>query len=149
MKKQKRLLYLLMLLYLAAVIYLLFCRHASSDVPLGEYARYNTNFIPFLSFYVLYTTPYISYRVLVPFCVNLFGNLALFFPWGVLLPMLDKRLKNAKSFFLLTACVIIAVELLQLVFKVGICDVEDFILNMLGAAIGYLITRILTQKTTD
>lgn len=138
-----------MLLYLAAVIYLLFCRHASSDVPLGEYARYNTNFIPFLSFYVLYTTPYISYRVLVPFCVNLFGNLALFFPWGVLLPMLDKRLKNAKSFFLLTACVIIAVELLQLVFKVGICDVEDFILNMLGAAIGYLITRILTQKTTD
>lgn len=138
-----------MLLYLAAVIYLLFCRHASSDVPLGEYARYNTNFIPFLSFYVLYTTPYISYRVLVPFCVNLFGNLALFFPWGVLLPMLDKRLKNAKSFFLLTACVIIAVELLQLVFKVGICDVEDFILNMLGAAIGYIITRILTQKTTD
>ena len=149
MKKQKRLLYLLMLLYLAAVIYLLFCRHASSDVPLGEYARYNTNFIPFFSFYVLFTTPYISSLVLVPFCVNLFGNLALFFPWGVLLPMLDKRLKNAKSFFLLTACVIIAVELLQLVFRVGTCDVEDFILNMLGAAIGYIITRILTQKTTD
>lgn len=138
-----------MLLYLAAVIYLLFCRHASSDVPLGEYARYNTNFIPFFSFYVLFTTPYISSLVLVPFCVNLFGNLALFFPWGVLLPMLDKRLKNAKSFFLLTACVIIAVELLQLVFRVGTCDVEDFILNMLGAAIGYIITRILTQKTTD
>ena len=138
-----------MLLYLAAVIYLLFCRHASSDVPLGEYARYNTNFIPFFSFYVLFTTPYISSLVLVPFFKNLIGNLALFFPWGVLLPMLDKRLKNAKSFFLLTACVIIAVELLQLVFKVGICDVEDFILNMLGAAIGYIITRILTQKTTD
>ena len=138
-----------MLLYLAAVIYLLFCRHASSDVPLGEYARYNTNFIPFFSFYGLFTTPYISSLVLVPFCVNLFGNLALFFPWGVLLPMLDKRLKNAKSFFLLTACVIIAVELLQLVFRVGTCYVEDFILNMLGAAIGYIITRILTQKTTD
>ncbi len=81
--------------------------------------------------------------------MNLFGNLALFFPWGVLLPMLDKRLKNAKHFFLLTACVIIAVELLQLVFKVGICDVEDFILNMLGTAIGYIITRILTQKKAD
>lgn len=138
-----------MLLYLAAVIYLLFCRHASSDVPLGEYARYNTNFIPFLSFYVLYTTPYISYRVLVPFCVNLFGNLALFFPWGVLLPMLGKRFKSAKPFFLLTAMVIICVELMQLVFRVGTCDVEDFILNMLGAAIGYIITRILTQKKTD
>lgn len=138
-----------MLLYLAAVIYLLFCRHASSDVPLGEYARYNTNFIPFFSFYVLFTTPYISSLVLVPFFKNLIGNLALFFPWGVLLPMLDKRLKNAKSFFLLTACVIIAVELLQLVFKVGTCDIEDFLLNMLGAAIGYIITRILTQKTTD
>lgn len=149
MGKKKTILAAAFAVYLAAAVYLLFMRHAASDMLFSEYVRQNTNFIPFFSFYVLYTTPYISYRVLVPFCVNLFGNLALFFPWGVLLPMLDKRLKNAKSFFLLTACVIIAVELLQLVFKVGICDVEDFILNMLGAAIGYIITRMLTQKTTD
>lgn len=149
MKKQKRLLYLLMLLYLAAVIYLLFCRHASSDVPLGEYARYNTNFIPFFSFYVLFTTPYISSLVLVPFFKNLIGNLVLFLPWGIMLPLLGKRFKSAKPFFLLTAMVIICVELMQLVFRVGTCDIEDFLLNMLGAAIGYIITRILTQKKTD
>lgn len=145
MKKRKRQLIAIFVMYLAAAVWLLFMRHPVSDMPLSEYVRQNTNFIPFFSFYVLYTTPYISYRVLVPFCVNLFGNLALFFPGGVLLPMLDKRLKNAKSFFLLTACVIIAVELLQLVFKVGICDVEDFILNILGAAAGWLIIR----KKTD
>lgn len=145
MKKRKRLLIAIFAVYLAAAVYLLFMRHAASDMPIAEYARQNTNFIPFFSFYVLYTTPYISYRVLVPFCVNLFGNLALFFPWGVLLPMLDKRLKNAKIFFLLTACVIIAVELLQLVLKVGVCDIEDFILNMLGAAAGWLIIRRKTD----
>lgn len=145
MKKKKHLLIAAFVVYLAAAVWLLFMRHPVSDMPIAEYVRQNTNFIPFFSFYVLYTTPYISCRVLVPFCVNLFGNLALFFPWGVLLPMLDKRLKNAKSFFLLTACVIIAVELLQLVFKVGICDVEDFILNILGAAAGWLIIR----KKTD
>lgn len=83
------------------------------------------------------------------FSRNLIGNLVLFLPWGIMLPLLGKRFKSAKPFFLLTACVIIAVELLQLVFKVGICDVEDFILNMLGAAIGYIITRILTQKKAD
>lgn len=145
MKKRKRLLIAPFAVYLAATVYLLFMRHAASDMLFSEYVRQNTNFIPFFSFYVLYTTPYISYRVLVPFCVNLFGNLALFFPWGVLLPMLDKRLKNAKSFFLLTACVIIAVELTQLILKVGICDIEDFILNMLGAAAGWLIIRRKTD----
>lgn len=98
MKKQKKLLYLLMLLYLAAVIYLLFCRHASSDVPLNEYARNNTNLIPFFSFYVLYTTPYISSLVLVPFFKNLIGNLVLFVPWGIMLPLLGKRYKSAKHF---------------------------------------------------
>ncbi len=141
MKKRKRLLIAAFAVYLAAAVYLLFMRHAASDMPFLEYVRQNTNFIPFFSFYVLYKTPYISYRVLVPFCVNLFGNLALFFPWGVLLPMLDRRFKDAKRFFILTACVIIAVELLQLILKVGICDIEDFLLNILGAAAGWLVIR--------
>lgn len=149
MKKQKRSLYFIMLLYLAAVIYLLFCRHASSDIPLGEYARYNTNVIPFFSFYVLYTTPYISSLVLVPFFKNLIGNLVLFIPWGIMLPLLGKRYKSAKHFFLITAAVIICAELLQLVLRVGTCDIEDFLLNMLGAAGGYIIIRKLTQKKTD
>lgn len=149
MGKKKTILAATFAVYLAAAVYLLFMRHAASDMLFSEYVRQNTNFIPFFSFYVLYTTPYISYRVLVPFFKNLIGNLVLFLPWGIMLPLLGKRFKSAKPFFLLTACVIIAVELLQLVFKVGICDVEDFILNMLGAAIGYIITRILTQKTTD
>ena len=141
MKKRKHLLIAAFAVYLAAAVYLLFMRHAASDMPLTEYVRQNTNFIPLFSFYVLYTTPYISYRVLVPFGVNLAGNLLLFTPWGVLLPMLDKRFCSAKRFFLLTACVIIAVELLQLVFKVGVCDIEDFILNILGAAAGWMIIR--------
>lgn len=149
MRKKKTLLITGLIVYLAAAVWLLFMRHAASDMPFSEYVRQNTNFIPFFSFYVLYTTPYISSLVLVPFFKNLIGNLVLFLPWGIMLPLLGKRFKSAKPFFLLTACVIIAVELLQLVFKVGICDVEDFILNMLGAAIGYIITRILTQKTTD
>lgn len=141
MEKKKTILAATFAVYLAAAVYLLFMRHAASDMLFSEYVRQNTNFIPFFSFYVLYTTPYISYRVLVPFCVNLFGNLALFFPWGVLLPMLDKRFCSAKRFFILTACVIIAVELLQLILKVGVCDVEEFLLNLLGAAAGWLIIR--------
>lgn len=144
MEKKKTILAATFAVYLAAAVYLLFMRHAASDMLFSEYVRQNTNFIPFFSFYVLYTTPYISYRVLVPFFKNLIGNLVLFLPWGIMLPLLGKRFKSAKPFFLLTACVIIAVELLQLVFKVGICDIEDFILNMLGAAAGWLI---ISKKT--
>lgn len=144
MRKKKTLLITGLIVYLAAAVWLLFMRHAASDMPFSEYVRQNTNFIPFFSFYVLYTTPYISSLVLVPFFKNLIGNLVLFLPWGIMLPLLGKRFKSAKPFFLLTACVIIAVELLQLVFKVGICDIEDFILNMLGAAAGWLI---ISKKT--
>lgn len=144
MEKKKTILAATFAVYLAAAVYLLFMRHAASDMLFSEYVRQNTNFIPFFSFYVLFTTPYISSLVLVPFFKNLIGNLVLFLPWGIMLPLLGKRFKSAKPFFLLTACVIIAVELLQLVFKVGICDVEDFILNMLGAAAGWLI---ISKKT--
>ena len=38
-----------------------------------------------------------------------------------------------------------AVELTQLIFKVGVCDVEDFLLNLLGAAAGYFFIRKKTN----
>ena len=37
----------------------------------------------------------------------------------------------------------LAVELIQLITKVGSCDVDDMLLNTLGAAAGYLCYRLV------
>ena len=147
MKKNHRVfLFVAFIVYIALLIYLLFFRHRAADIPLTEYIRYSTNFIPFFSFYAFFTTPYISYRVVVPFMVNLIGNMVLFLPWGIALPMLNEKFVSAKRFFTLTAIVIIAVEILQILLQVGTCDIEDFLMNMIGAAAGFLISKRILKK---
>lgn len=71
---------------------------------------------------------------------NLFGNVVLFMPLGVL-PMIYPRLKGFGSFILTVAVTITAVELLQLFTLLGSCDIDDLILNLWGASLGYLLVR--------
>lgn len=146
-KKHRELIFSAFIGYIALLIYLLFFRHRASDIPLTEYIRCSTNFVPFFSFYAFFTTPYISYRVAVPFLINLIGNMVLFLPWGIVLPMLNEKFVSAKRFFTLTAIVIIAVEILQVLLQVGTCDIEDFLMNMIGASVGFFISkRILKNR---
>jgi len=69
--------------------------------------------------------------------VNLFGNIALFVPLGYFLPRLWEGLRKWWRTWLATLLVMTAVELTQLFTLRGTCDVDDLILNLLGAAIGY------------
>jgi glycopeptide antibiotics resistance protein len=73
---------------------------------------------------------------------NLFGNVLAFFPLGIFLPWLFKRLigfwRTTTTVFLATS----SVEILQFVTRVGSFDIDDIILNTIGGAIGYLLIRI-------
>ena len=69
--------------------------------------------------------------------VNLFGNVALFIPLGYFLPRLWCFLRKWWRTWLMTLAVMTAVELAQHLTLRGTCDVDDLILNLLGAAIGY------------
>ena len=69
--------------------------------------------------------------------VNLFGNIVLFIPLGYFLPRLWKGLRKWWRTWLTTLLVMTAVELTQLFTLRGTCDVDDLILGLLGAAIGY------------
>ena len=71
--------------------------------------------------------------------VNLAGNVVMFVPLGVLLPALWRSLRRLIRFLPAVVGVILAVELLQLVTRLGACDVDDFILNLAGALLGYLV----------
>jgi glycopeptide antibiotics resistance protein len=77
---------------------------------------------------------------------QLFGNVALFVPLGFLLPLLSTRYRR----FALTAAVglsvSVSIELLQLAMLLMLMsrrsvDVDDVILNVTGACLGYAIWR--------
>ena len=69
--------------------------------------------------------------------VNLFGNIVMFIPLGYFLPRLFGALRKWWRTWLATLVIMTAVEVAQLLTLRGTCDVDDLILNVLGAAIGY------------
>lgn len=69
--------------------------------------------------------------------VNLLGNIIMFIPLGYLLPMCFSGLQRLWKTLLVSALLIISVELMQLVTLLGSCDVDDLLLNLPGALVGY------------
>jgi glycopeptide antibiotics resistance protein len=73
---------------------------------------------------------------------NLLGNMVGFIPFGFLLPLLLPWFRNGfkilLSGFLLSLCF----ETAQLIFDLGVFDVDDLILNTLGCLTGFLIFRL-------
>jgi len=68
---------------------------------------------------------------------NVLLNVALFIPLGGLLPLLHEKFRKWYRTIPVGLAVSLTIELLQLVFARGICDVDDLLANALGAAIGY------------
>ena len=76
---------------------------------------------------------------------NLLGNVLAFVPFGMILPMLTPKCRNFFHIVLLGFDFSLFVETIQLISKVGSFDVDDLILNTLGAALGYLAYRLIRR----
>lgn len=74
--------------------------------------------------------------------LNLVGNVAGFIPFGLIPPILSKKYRSVLKMALLSFEFSLAVEILQLVLKVGCFDVDDMFLNTIGGILGYLIFSI-------
>lgn len=70
--------------------------------------------------------------------VNLFGNVAIFIPFGIL-SVFVLRKAGFLLILLLSFGFSLSLEAAQLVFAMGSFDVDDLILNTLGGVIGYVI----------
>ena len=70
---------------------------------------------------------------------NIVGNLLVFMPLGFYLPFLNKKMAEFKLFAITVSGLIISVELMQFALRVGNLDIDDFILNLIGALIGFAI----------
>ncbi len=70
--------------------------------------------------------------------VNLAGNVVMFVPLGFFTPVLWPPLRKCGWHLLCMLLIIVLVELGQLITRLGSCDVDDLLLNLIGTALGFL-----------
>ena len=136
-KKELRLKgFLLFVLYMTALVYFLFFADWYGHVP-GQGAEYSFNLVPFVEI-----RRFIRARRQLGFTavfLNLFGNVIGFLPFGFFLPVISRGFRNGFLVTFLGCVVSCCVEIIQLLTRTGSCDVDDVILNTLGAFLGYIV----------
>lgn len=132
MKKRNGCSLIVFALYLAVLLYFLFFAEGFREAVSTTY-RYN--FIPFheIKRYLHYAKR-IGYAMVF---LNLAGNILAFLPMGYFVPKLSRRNIGFWSMSLYVMEASMTVEVLQLLTRVGCCDVDDVILNTLGGMLGY------------
>lgn len=142
MKKHKVHVTLMFLAYIALLVYFLF--FAEMFGRSSGFEEYRYNFTPFREILIFWNG-----RHTLPFStvfLNIAGNVIAFIPFGFFLPMLVKGKKKRFPFIFLcgflTTC---SIEFVQLITKVGCCDIDDVILNSAGVIIGYILYAILKR----
>ncbi|PFN07921.1 VanZ family protein [Bacillus cereus] len=93
------------------------------------------NLTPFTTL-LMYMTDFDHYNLDI-ILTNTIGNIVIFIPLGFLIPLLFRRINNVKLACKIFIKCIFLIELLQLLTFTGVFDIDDIILNTLGALIGY------------
>lgn len=77
--------------------------------------------------------------------VNLGGNVIMFMPLGLFLPALWKKQNNFFIYILTVTLIVVALETAQYFTKLGTADIDDLLLNDVGAVIGFFIYKLIRK----
>lgn len=106
-----------------------------------EYAAMQMNLVPFKTI-ALYVRAMMRETINPDIAIaNLLGNFLLFMPMGLYLPVLFRKIRSLIDFLLYMIPILSLVELVQLLTKRGSLDIDDLILNLAGAILGFLIWK--------
>lgn len=134
-KNAKRTVCILFAAYSAIMLYLLFCRSGAGFSKI--------NLIPFKTIKEFWLAMLQSFgtewgeALFISSFINLAGNVVMFVPLGFFPPLIWKAQRRFFPDMALCAAVIIAVEFMQHITGLGSADIDDLILNMIGAATGF------------
>jgi len=82
------------------------------------------------------------------FSLNVWGNILMFIPLGLYFADFLKKF----SFWKLLGCIMgtsLAIEIIQYIFKRGVSDIDDLLLNTAGGVIGiiiYLVCKVIVKE---
>lgn len=146
-KKLKIVIAISFVIYLFVLIYVTFLNRVSMHyVSIWDYARAHMNLVPgdSIKLYLKMLNNYTMRHIAI---VNLGVNLFLLTPMSLFLMTLFKIMRKWYVLFSTSLLILIVIEILQLLTMRGSFDVDDLILNMAGAVIGYIIWMIMTRST--
>ena len=130
--------------YILLMLWLLFIRHRG--IPAEDYwmqLSARINLVPFSSMgsmlRALWHNPHPD--VLWTVVYNIGGNIIMFVPLGFFLRALTARCRKFWRCMGTVAVIMTAVELCQLFTLRGFCELDDLMLNLLGAAMGWAIAK--------
>ncbi|KRE48545.1 hypothetical protein ASG81_06650 [Paenibacillus sp. Soil522] len=105
---------------------------------------YNYNVVPFYTIkkYIVHHDHF-NFEI---WFKNLFGNIVLFIPIGLFLPLLNTKYRRVFILVAVAILLITAVELIQMLARVGSFDIDDIILNTFGALLGLLMTNAVVRQ---
>ena len=130
--------YLLITLYSAGMIYLLFF------APFRQGTNTSVNLVPFKSTLELTAYTFSTGHGIWHWIINVPGNIATFIPMGIILSVVRFNKYILLLFIILIPCLL---EFLQFIFAKGSCDIDDAILNAVGIFTGILLReKILKQR---
>lgn len=154
---KKLLLWLLFAAFISVMLWLLlFGRtsyETSSELTYEQLIANNINLTPFRSIgNLLHAAKYywqnFGSDYYIWFAVkNIGGNLILFVPLGCFLPAFFKCQRNYFVFLLTVVLSVGVIEVVQLYTLLGSLDIDDLILNTVGASIGFVFWLIFRKKT--
>lgn len=114
-----------------------------------------SNIIPFATI-IGYVSGMVSNDINIGIVIiNLVTNLLLFAPMGFFIPMLfQDKIKNTKQFLIIIIILTFLVEIIQFITYRGSTDIDDIILNTIGASIVYILMKTkvvekLLEKAID
>jgi glycopeptide antibiotics resistance protein len=132
--------------YTVYIAYLLFYANRTIDLSwitqggidvLVDRMKDNVNlelFATINNYFYKYSIGAISFRRV---WVNVFGNLAVFAPYGLFFPLIYPKMRNRFRFYRFWIVTLVLVEVVQYVTMSGSLDVDDVFLNLLGLLIVY------------
>ncbi len=102
-----------------------------------------SNFIPFntiINYFIKLSDNSINTSIVIQ---NFSVNLLLFLPMGMSLPVLfQNKINKFWKFLIIMVIIITSVEITQYITMIGSADIDDLILNTIGACIGYFIVHL-------
>lgn len=134
---------LIFIIYLLVLGYHLFLSDSLGKREIAESYRYNFTLFKEIFRYVK-NIDVIGLKLVV---INIAGNVLAFVPFGI---FVGYFLNNSKYTFIKTILLglifTVVIEGIQLITRVGICDIDDILLNFIGIVTGGICSKIFNKK---
>jgi len=143
MKKSNIITYMMFIIYILLIIRIILFK----DIPLNKIfmmmgmEKRTINIVPLYSVIKMIIDANVSSQQVFK---NIVGNIAIFVPMGIFLPLLFKE-TGLKVIVIKGIFISCTFEILQFIFAIGNTDIDDIILNLLGLMLGWFIFNLINN----